>query len=30
MIDAIFYLLQSGCQWALLLHGFLPKSTVYH
>jgi transposase len=28
--DAIFYLLQSGCQWALLPHDFPPKSKVYH
>lgn len=30
VIDAIFYLLQSGCQWALLPHDFPPKSTVHH
>lgn len=30
VMDAIFYLLQSGCQWALLPHDFPPKSTVYH
>ncbi|MGV1754947.1 transposase [Agrobacterium sp. CG674] len=29
VMDAIFYLLQSGCQWALLPHDFLPKSTVH-
>lgn len=29
-MDAIFYLLQSGCQWALLPHDFPPKSTVHH
>jgi transposase len=30
VMDGIFYLLQSGCQWALLPHDFPPKSTVYH
>jgi transposase len=30
VMDAIFYLLQSGCQWALLPHDFPPESTVYH
>lgn len=30
VIDAIFYLLQSGCQWALLPKDFPPKSTVHH
>ena len=30
VINAIFYLLQSGCQWALLPHDFPPKSTVHH
>jgi len=29
VIDAIFYLLQSGCQWAMLPHDFPPKSTVH-
>ncbi|WP_317987361.1 MULTISPECIES: IS5 family transposase [unclassified Rhizobium] len=28
-MDAIFYLLRSGCQWALLPHDFPQKSTVY-
>ena len=27
---SIFYLLQSGCQWALLPHDFPRKSTVHH
>lgn len=30
VIDAIFYLLQSGCQWSLLPKDFPPKSTVHH
>lgn len=30
VIDAIFYLVQSGCQWALLPKDFPPKSTVHH
>ncbi len=30
VIDAIFYLLQSGCQWGLLPKDFPPKSTVYY
>ncbi|MDX3930202.1 MAG: IS5 family transposase [Shinella sp.] len=30
VVDGIFYLLQSGCQWSLLPHDFPPKSTVYH
>lgn len=29
VLDAIFYLLRSGCQWALLPREFPPKSTVY-
>lgn len=29
VIDGIFYLLQSGCQWALLPKSFPPKSTVH-
>ena len=29
VIDAIFYLLQSGCQWGLLPKDFPPKSTVH-
>ena len=27
VLDAIFYLLRTGCQWALLPTGFPPKST---
>ena len=30
VVDAIFYLLQSGCQWSLLPKDFPPKSTVHH
>jgi len=30
VVDAIFYLLQSGCQWGLLPKDFPPKSTVHH
>ena len=30
VIDGIFYLLQSGCQWGLLPKDFPPKSTVHH
>lgn len=30
VMDPIFYLLQSGCQWALLPHEFPPKSTAHH
>ncbi len=29
VIDGIFYLLQSGCQWGLLPKDFPPKSTVH-
>ena len=29
VIDAIFYVLQSGCAWANLPKDFPPKSTVY-
>jgi len=29
VIDAIFYLLQSGCQWRMLPRDFPPRSTVY-
>lgn len=29
VLDAIFYLLRTGCQWALLPKEFPPKSTVY-
>lgn len=30
VIDALFYLLQSGCQWALLPKDFPPRSTVHY
>jgi transposase len=30
VVDAIFYLLQSGCQWGLLPKDFPPKSTVHY
>ncbi len=30
VIDGIFYLLQSGCQWGLLPKDFPPKSTVHY
>ena len=30
VVDAVFYLLQSGCQWGLLPKDFPPKSTVHH
>ena len=30
VIDAIFYLLRTGCQWRLLPHQFPPWGTVYH
>lgn len=29
VLDAIFYLLRTGCQWAMLPRGFPPKSTVF-
>ena len=29
VLDAIFYLLRTGCQWAMLPKGFPPKSTVF-
>jgi transposase len=29
VIDAIFYLLQTGCQWRMLPRDFPPRSTVY-
>src|SRR5680860_1697992 len=29
VIDAIFYLLQTGCQWAMLPKDFPPTSTVH-
>lgn len=30
VVDALFYLLQSGCQWGLLPRDFPPKSTVHY
>lgn len=30
VLDAIFYVLKSGCQWEMLPHDFPPKGTVYH
>src|SRR5579871_3664400 len=30
VMDAIFYLLRTGCQWLLLPHQFPPWGTVYH
>ncbi len=30
ILDAIFYLLKSGCSWRLLPHDFPPWSTVYY
>ena len=30
IVDAIAYLLRTGCQWRLLPVGMPPKSTVYH
>jgi len=29
VLNAIFYLLRSGCQWDMLPHDFPPRSTVY-
>jgi putative transposase len=29
VVNAIFYLLRTGCQWDMLPHDLLPKSTVY-
>jgi transposase len=29
VVDAVFYVLQSGCRWASLLTDIPPKSTVY-
>ena len=29
VVDAIFYLLQTGCQWRILPRDFPPRSTVY-
>lgn len=30
VVNAIFYLLQTGCQWRRLPRAFPPKSMVYH
>src|ERR687889_2626691 len=30
ILDAIFYVLRSGCSWRLLPHGFPPWKTVFH
>ncbi len=30
ILDAIFYVLRSGCAWRLLPHEFPPWKTVYH
>ena len=30
VLDAIFYVVRSGCQWRLLPHDFPPWKTVYH
>jgi putative transposase len=30
VMNAIFYVLNTGCQWALLPHDFPAKGTVYH
>jgi putative transposase len=30
VLDAIFYVLKSGCHWRLLPHDFPPWSTVYY
>jgi putative transposase len=30
ILDAIFYVLKSGCTWRLLPHDFPPWKTVYH
>src|ERR687883_1025418 len=30
ILDAIFYVLKSGCQWRLLPHDFPPLSAVYY
>ena len=30
ILDAIFYVLKSGCAWRLLPHDFSPWKTVYH
>ena len=30
ILEAIFYVLKSGCAWRLLPHDFPPWKTVYH
>jgi len=30
ILDAVFYLVRSGCAWRLLPHDFPPWKTVYH
>ena len=30
VLNAIFYVLKTGCQWDHLPHDFPPKGTVYH
>jgi putative transposase len=30
VLNAIFYVLKSGCQWDMLPHDFPPKGSVYH
>ena len=30
ILDAVFYIVRSGCQWRLLPHDFPPWKTVYH
>ena len=30
VVNAIFYVLRSGCSWDMLPHDFPPKGTVYH
>ena len=30
ILDAIFYVLKSGCAWRLLPHDFPPWKTAYH
>ena len=30
ILDGLFYVLKTGCQWDMLPHDFPPKGTVYH
>lgn len=30
VVNAIFYVVKTGCQWGMLPHDFPPKGTVYH